>query len=42
LYVKRGYNAPTHSLKGISMDLVKLGYAQVENITDKAFLLRDY
>ncbi|BDC17112.1 PaREP1 family protein [Acidianus sp. HS-5] len=41
-YVKRGYNAPTHSLKGISIDLSKLGYAQVENIADKAFLLHDY
>ncbi|MFP3202089.1 MAG: PaREP1 family protein [Sulfolobus sp.] len=41
-YAKRGYNAPTHSLKGISMDLAKLGFTQVENITDKAFLLHDY
>lgn len=25
-----------------SMDLAKLGFTQVENITDKAFLLHDY
>ena len=41
-YLKRGYNAPTHSLKGISIDLSKLGYKEVENITNLAFLLHDY
>ena len=42
LYIKKGYNAPTRSLKGISIDLVKLGYKEVENITNIAFLLHDY
>jgi hypothetical protein len=41
-YIKKGYNAPTRSLKGISIDLVKLGYKEVENITNIAFLLHDY
>ena len=41
-YIKKGYNPPTRSLKGISIDLVKLGYKEVENITNIAFLLHDY
>ncbi|MEJ2778524.1 PaREP1 family protein [Stygiolobus sp. RP850M] len=41
-YAKRGYTAPTHALKGISIDLAKLGYRDVENITNLAFLLHDY
>jgi hypothetical protein len=41
-YIKKGYSDPTRSLKGISIDLVKLGYKEVENITNIAFLLHDY
>jgi Archaeal PaREP1/PaREP8 family. len=41
-YIKKGYNAPTRSLKGISIDLVRLGYIEIENITNIAFLLHDY
>ncbi|MBB5252656.1 PaREP1 family protein [Sulfurisphaera ohwakuensis] len=41
-YVKKGYNAPTHSLKSISIDLVKLGYSEVGSITNVALLLHDY
>jgi hypothetical protein len=41
-YLKRGYAAPTHALKGISIDLAKLGYADIEDLVDKAFLLHGY
>jgi len=30
-YMKKGYTAPTHSLKGISIDLGKLGYTGIDN-----------
>ncbi|MEM0173513.1 MAG: PaREP1 family protein [Sulfolobaceae archaeon] len=41
-YSKKGYTAPTRALKGISIDLAKLGYEDIENITNLAFLLHDY
>ena len=41
-HIKKGYNTPTRSLKGISIDLVKLSYKEIENITNIAFLLHDY
>lgn len=41
-YMKKGYTAPTHSLKGISIDLGKLGYTGIDNLVDKAYLLHDY
>jgi hypothetical protein len=41
-YLKRGYAAPTHALRGISIDLAKLGYADIEGLVDKALLLHGY
>ncbi|AWS00379.1 PaREP1 family protein [Metallosphaera hakonensis] len=41
-YIKRGYSAPSHALKGISIDLAKIGYTEVEEITNVALLLHDY
>ncbi|BCU67725.1 hypothetical protein HS7_11620 [Sulfolobales archaeon HS-7] len=41
-YAKKGYTAPSHSLKGVSIDLVKLGFADVEELVNVSLLLHDY
>ena len=41
-YERKGYTVPTHGMKGISMDLIRLGFTNLRAVSLTALDLHDY